>query len=333
MHVSIPGLDRPWTWQEGWGDLPAPDDPGAWAHPGLATAPNGDVLVVDADRPELHILAADGSRQRTIGLPVAEGHGIALELAGDQATLWVADPGFKLRLRGTGRVLEGPQHGRVLRLDLAGTVQLELGAPPHAAYREGAFKPTGLAFSGPPGDRTLWVADGYGASLVHRYRPDGTWLGAIEGGDDAGLRFRTPHGLLIDDRGGEPELLVTDRVGRRLQAFDLDGRFRRTIAEGVLTSPSALALLGDLLIVGELNASLAVLDPDGHLVGRIGDRPEVVTEPDWPNARNADGDLVRTDRIRPGSFHAPHGLAVSADGAILVAEFVVGGRLVRLSPA
>ena len=332
MYLTIPGLSRAYAWQEDWANLPAPDDPGAWAHPGLASSPDGDLLVVDADRPEVHIVGEDGTLQRTIAMPVAEGHGIALDLAGDQAALWVADPGFKLWLRGSGRILDGPGHGRVLKLDLAGGVLLEIGAPDHPVYKEQAFKPTGMAFSGPPGDRTLWVADGYGGHLVHRYRSDGTWLGAIAGGDDGELRFQTPHAVFIDDRGDEPQVLVTDRVGRRLQAFDLDGTFRRTIGDGALTSPSALARLGDLLIVGELNASLAVLDPDGRLVGRIGDRPEVVTEPDWPNARDADGNLVRTGRMQPGFFHAPHGLSVGPDGSIFVAEFVAGGRLVRLAP-
>ena len=219
-----------------------------------------------------------------------------------------------------------------MKLDLAGRTLLETATPPHPAYREKAFKPTALELWGPPADRTLWIADGYGAGLVHRYRPDGTWLGSIDGGGE-GLRFQTPHAVFVDSRGRDPELLVTDRVGRQLQAFDLEGGFRRTIASGELTSPSALAVLGDLLIVGELNASLAVLDPDGRLVGRIGDRVEWVTEPDWPNARDASGVLVRSPRIAAGGFHAPHGLAVGPDGSIYVAEFVVGGRLVRLAPA
>jgi hypothetical protein len=333
MRIDIPGLSRPYTWIEGWGDLPAPDDPGAWAHPGLAAAPDGDVLVVDADRPEVHLLAPDGARRRTIPLPVAEGHGLLLDLAGDQAALWVADPGFKLRLRGVERIKDGPAHGRVLKLDLAGSVLLEIGPPPHPRYADAPFQPTGLTFAGPPEARTLWIADGYGASLLHRYRPDGTWLGAIPGGDEDDLRFQTPHAVFVDDRGAEPELLVTDRGRKRLQAFDLDGRFKRVVGTPELTSPSALARLGDLLVVGELSASLAVLDPDMRLVGRIGDRPDVVTEPDWPNSRDANGELVRTTRLQPGFFHAPHGLAVAPDGSILVAEFVAGGRLVRLSPA
>lgn len=333
MQIAIPGLTTPYTWFEDWGDLPAPDDPGAWAHPGLASAPNGDLLIVDADRPEVHILGADGTHQRAIDLPVAEGHGILLDLQADQAALWVADPGFKLRLRGDGRIKDGPQHGRVLKLDLAGAALLEIGAPEHPVYQEKPFQPTGMTFAGPAHDRSLWIADGYGGGLVHRYTPHGEWLGAIAGGPDDDLRFQTPHAVFVDDRGPEPELLVTDRGRKRIQVFDLDGCFKRVIGLGELTSPSAIARLGDLLIVGELNASLAVLDPDDRLIGRIGDRPEVVTEPDWPNARDAAGNLVRTGRLQPGFFHAPHGLSVGPDGSIFVAEFVTGGRLVRLAPA
>lgn len=333
MRVTIPGLGRDHTWEDGWADLPAPSDPGAWAHPGLAVLPSGDLLVVDADRPEVHVVTAAGVRRRTIPLPVHEAHGLAVEGSGTGLALWVADPGFKLRIRGAERIFDGPRAGRVVRVGMAGQVLGEIGTPPHPAYADMTFQPTAVAFSGSGGDRTVWVADGYGAHLVHRFRPDGEWLGAIAGGDDGHLRFQTPHGLLVDTRGPEPEVLVTDRAARRLQAFDLDGRYRRTIAEGVLTSPSALAPLGDLLIVGELNASLAVLDADGRLAGRIGDREGIVTEPDWPNARDAAGNLVRSPRIAAGGFHAPHGLAVTDDGAIHVAEFVIGGRLVRLAPA
>ncbi len=330
--VSIPGIDRGYAWQEAWGELPAPADPRAWAHPGLTVASSGDVLVVDADRPLVHILDTAGRLQRSIELPVAEAHGLAFDETGGTPTLWVVDPGFKLRARGAERLVDGPGSGRVLQLDLDGQVLTSIGVPPHPAYAEVPFKPTAVCLSGSPGDQTLWIADGYGASLVHRYRPDGTYLGTIAGGDDADLRFRTPHAVFIDDRTGDPGLLVTDRIGRRLQAFDLDGRFRGTMAEGVLTSPSAIARMGDLLIVAELNASLAVLDPEGRLIGRVGDRVEEVTLPDWPNGRDAQGDLVRSPRILPGGFHAPHGLAVGADGSIYVAEFVLGGRLIRLAP-
>ncbi len=37
--------------------------------------------------------------------------------------------------------------------------------------------------------------------------------------------------------------------------------------------------------------------------------------------------------IQQGRFHTPHGLAVGIDGSITVAEFVLGGHLVHLTPA
>ena len=49
----------------------------------------------------------------------------------------------------------------------------------------------------------------------------------------------------------------------------------------------------------------------------------------------ADGGFQGVHRfVAPqGLFHAPHGLSVGPDGSIFVAEFVTGGRLVRLAPA
>ncbi len=331
IAVRVPGIDRAYRWREGWGELPAPADALAWAHPGVATIPSGGVLVVDADEPVVHELDPDGRLLGSRALPVTEGHGITPDPEAGPGWLWVADPGFKLRVRDGERHRDGPDHGRVVLLDDAGTVRVAIDAPPHDAYRHTPFRPTAVCTSGTASDRILWVADGYGASLVHRYRADGTYLGTIHGGPDD-LRFQTPHAVFLDDRTTDPALLVTDRVGRRLQAFDLDGRYRGVIGADQLTSPSAIALMGDLLIVAELRASLAVLDPDGRVMGRVGDRVVVADEPDWPNERDPDRGLVRSGSIAPGGFHAPHGLAVGVDGSITVAEFVLGGRLVRLTP-
>ena len=94
--LSIPGLDRAYHWQEAWGGLPAPSDAGAWAHPGLAVDAGGDVYVVDADRPEVHVLDRGGALRRTIRLPVTEAHGLLLDLSGAEPTIWVAESGLQV---------------------------------------------------------------------------------------------------------------------------------------------------------------------------------------------------------------------------------------------
>src|SRR5207253_3138185 len=130
------------------------------------------------------------------------------------------------------------------------------------------------------------------------------------------------HGILIDRRGGEPVLLIADRSNQQVQEYGLDGSFRRVIGKGVLNSPSALATSGDLLVVAELNARVAILDGDGVLVGYQGENGAVVSRPGWPNALDADGN-VQPPPTEAGLFNSPHGLTVDADGSIYVAEWLL----------
>ena len=50
----------------------------------------------------------------------------------------------------------------------------------------------------------------------------------------------------------------------------------------------------------------------------------------WPNARDAAGDLVRPE-LAPGRFNSPHTIAADGDGNLYVTEWVIGGRLVKLT--
>jgi hypothetical protein len=140
-----------------------------------------------------------------------------------------------------------------------------------------------------------------------------------------------PPAIAIDDRGDEPRLLIADRGNALVHAYDLDGRFIGSFGAEVLGSPSAFAFAGALLVVAELRARLAVFDPDDGFVGCLGDGGSVWEEDGWPNA-SEDGRIVRRRDRRPGRFDSPHGIVVSADGTIHVAEWCLGGRLVRLDP-
>lgn len=79
--------------------------------------------------------------------------------------------------------------------------------------------PTGLAI-GPSGD--LFVCDGYGNFLIHKFSPQGelikTWGGI---GDEPG-QFALPHKIDVDGQG---TLYVCDRNNNRIQLFTPDGEF------------------------------------------------------------------------------------------------------------
>jgi hypothetical protein len=320
-------------WEEPWQDLPhGRDGEVGWAHHGVAVASNGDVVTFHPGSGDVIVVGGDGVVRASWPTGLLDGHGMTLVNEDGVDHLWLADPAVKMRPHPDGSV--GTELGApaVVKFTLSGERVVELPRPPSDVYESTEYRPTWVAVDerrlGGSGD--IWVADGYGAGLVHRFDAAGRHIAAIDGSEGAG-RFNCPHALLIDRRRAEPELYVADRGNARIQVYGLDGSFRRVVGEGVLNSPSALAVHGDRLVVGELHARLAVLDGADHLVGYVGDNPEVLSRPGWPNRVDEQGATVRPP-LESGRFNSPHGLAVDAQGNLIVAEWLIGGRMARLAP-
>ena len=136
---------------------------------------------------------------------------------------------------------------------------------------------------------------------------------------------------------GVPELHIADRQNKRIQVYDLDGRYLRTFGESFLNSPSGFAQWGDLLVVAEPFSRLAVLDLDDNFVGYIGAGPnsqeqqDWPKQPGWPNAVADDGRVQPPHPPQPDRFNSPHSMAVDADGNLYVAEWLIGGRYTKLA--
>lgn len=342
MDVRLSDDGAVYGWTEDWTRTPSPHEASAgWAHHGLAVTRAGQILSFHPERPEVLIFGPDGSLQGSFATGLFEGHGLTLvdDGTGDGGageSVWVADPGSKMRRTEGGRYeADTSEHGAVVRFSLDGRALQRLERPPHPAYDSThRYAPTFVAVDevrhGGSGD--VWVADGYGQSLVHRFRADGTYVATIDGSEGPAGRFNCPHAIFIDRRGPEPRLLVADRGNGRIQAYDLDGRWDRLIGADYLNSPSAFAVDGDNLVVAELFARLAVISPTDELLGYLGENGEVCAEPGWPNALDEHDNQVRTHRLESGRFNSPHGLAVDANGTLYVAEWLIGGRMIRLDP-
>jgi hypothetical protein len=88
----------------------------------------------------------------------------------------------------------------VAKVTLDGETVQSIGQPPHKAYEEGGeYIPTWAAQN--PENGEVWVANGYGCSLVHRFSREGEYLATIDGSEGAG-RFLRPHGINFR-RGGD----------------------------------------------------------------------------------------------------------------------------------
>jgi hypothetical protein len=322
----------------------------AWAHSGLAVTAAGEPIGFHAG----HLVAFDdvGHVLRVVSTGLTEGHGITLVQEDGEEYLWISDPGFvfvataddgdeawaPLFGKGVHRETREP---RVVKVTLDGKIRSELPKPPTDSDMGpgimGPYCPCGSAIDeerlGGSGD--IWVADGYGSSLVHRFDKHGRHLLSLSG-EEGGGRFLCPHAVLIDRRGDKaPELYIADRENRRIQVYDLDGRYQRTVGESFLNSPSGFALRGDLLVVAELYARLAVLDVEDDLVGYVGADPDAEGQgwPEragWPNALAQDGHAVVPDLPHPDRFNSPHSVAVDADGDLYICEWLIGGRYTRL---
>jgi hypothetical protein len=300
-----------------WATVPVFPMPGAagWAHSDIAFLADGSLLTAHPDGGALVVSAADG-QTRSIPAPIHEAHGLHVL----DESVWVADTGFKMRPDTTGSYAwTGPWSGQVLKLGLDGSVITELPTPPRDSDRP--YLPTAVT---PDGEGQVWVADGYGASQLHVYG-SGQQVRTVTGTESPAGHFDCPHALLVDRRRAEPEMYIADRARHRLVVLGLDGTYHREVT-GVLHLPSALATCNELLLVAELNGRVTVLDLDDRVVSRSGIDPEAPQRDGWPNSLAPDGELQRPV-TEEGVLNSPHGLAVDATGRVVLAEWLIGGRV------
>jgi hypothetical protein len=205
----------------------------------------------------------------------------------------------------------------VEKLTLDGKLVQSLARPPHPAYENGGYIPTWATVN--PVDGDIWVADGYGKHLVHRYSAQGTYIATIDGTEGAG-RFDCPHGLLFDPRKTTPELYIADRSPHRVQVYSGEGKFLRVFGADFLTSPDGFAFAGELVVVPELKARVTLLDKNDNHLATLGDNEPISSAKGWPNETP----------VAPGKFNSPHGAGTDAAGNIYVVEWRVGGRVTKL---
>lgn len=330
-------------------EVPKADD--SWAHSGVVVTATGEMIGFHAG--QLVAFDRSGHVVRTVRPGLTEGHGITLVREGDEELLWVSDPGFVFEVGlddgdeqweavfGKGVQVDS-RAPRVVKMTLGGEILMELPIPPRAsdapAGMMGDYCPCGTAVHeerlGGNGD--IWVADGYGSSLVHRFDRQGNHRLTLSG-EEGNRRFLCPHAVFIDRRGGKsPELYIADRENRIIQVYDMEGRYLRAFGETFLNSPSGFATSGDLLVVAELYSRLAVLDAEDNFVGYVGASDSAKTgagwpdRPGWPNALSGDARATRVHLSVPHEFNSPHSLATDADGTLYVSEWLIGGRYTKL---
>jgi len=274
---------------------------------GVVVAESGNVLVFHQASPAVLVFDSNGAILDAWGERFPGAHGMTLVREDDVEYLWLTDQ----------------DTAEVVKTTLDGTTMLRLDPPRHRAYDGGRYSPTWVAVNeerfGGNGD--VWVADGYGMSLVHCYDKRGEYKMSLSGEEGGAGAFHCPHGIMFDYRKGKPELTIADRGNKQFQVFDGSGSFRGSFRDG-LSSPCTAIIVGSELVVPELHARVTVLDRNNRLVCHLGENEATCSLPGWPN--HPPRLLVE------GKFNSPHSIAADAEGNLYVVEWIVGGRITKL---
>ncbi|MGA8663542.1 MAG: hypothetical protein WB809_00505 [Thermoplasmata archaeon] len=331
MHFQI--ADTTYDWIDHWATPPNPTETAtSWPHSAITWSKRRELWTYHPARPAIISFDPEGRFLRSFPCPLLEAHGMTLVEERGQEYLWMADASRKRRPELDYRPSEGAPSSGVLKTDLNGHVLLTLDPPPHPAYDSGPYRPTwvGVNEERYGGNGDIWVADGYGQSLVHRYSSEGRYLSTLTGEEGAG-RFRGPHIAFVDHRRPEPELYVADRSNSRIQVYDMEGRFRRVVGVGTLSSPTAFAIDRDRLIVMEyFPPRLFLLDAQDRMIALAGENVEPLTQPGFPFVRTNDGKPALPVRMGAGKFGVPHSVAIDDEGSLYFTEVVFGSSFTKL---
>ena len=132
----------------------------------------------------------------------------------------------------------------------------------HAPQFQAPFNhPTDVAVA-PDGE--IYVSDGYGNSVVHRFAADGTHLTTWGRPGSGPGEFTTPHAVALD---GRDRVLVADRENNRIQLFDRVGAYLDEWGD-VYHPMDIFVDERGLVFVTDQIPRLSLFTPDGVLIGR-----------------------------------------------------------------
>jgi DNA-binding beta-propeller fold protein YncE len=265
--------------------LTLPDNIKLGASSGVAFDARGHMWVLNRGEHPLMEFDAHGKFLRAMGEGrFNRGHGLRIAPDG---SIWTTDV----------------QGHTVMKWNTTGEVVLTLGTRGQSGTWDEAagtrllFEPADVAFA-PNGDVFVVQGHGRGEGRVLRFDRAGKLIKSWGGKGSEPGQFDQPHSILVT---AQNQLLVADRENRRVQVFDLDGRFIKAwkfngLPCGLLAGPDR-----QLYLATGFSGQILRLDADGKasaMMGQPGPGPAL------------------------GEFGEAHYLAIAPNSDIYVADTI-----------
>jgi|tagenome__1003787_1003787.scaffolds.fasta_scaffold20957414_1 hypothetical protein len=276
------------------------------------------------DHPAIFVFDEKGKFVRAFGQEFqGGGHGLEVHAENGEEFLYVT--GYQALKKFAKLTLKGEKVWERHAPMESGIYAKEENKSQKAGMARDRFQPTNIAFC--PSNTGFYVADGYGAYVIHMYDNDANYQSTFGKPGKKDGEFSLPHGVWIDNRapGRAASVVVADRVNGRLQWFTLEGEHVQTLDGFAL--PANVDTHHGLMLVPELVARVTLLDSNNKVVARLGDdsawrdkvaqdkKKQIRQHPDqWPD----------------GKFIHPHDACFDAQGNIFIAEWVATGRITKL---
>ena len=281
----------------------------------VTVAKDGRVFIFNQSNYAILIFNPDGSYAGTWDeFPSShfEGaHGLTRHEEGGREFLWLTDE----------------YSSEVVKTTLDGEIVLSIDRPTGGVYADAdaPFLPTWAAQAE---DGTIFVSDGYGSRHISRYDKDGNYIDSFGGDTDkpcAG-KFFGVHCIWIGRRpqatGTNHQVIyVTDRANHRVEVFDLNWNFVKSFLQ-LFPCCFDMGPAGELL-VPDAFAYIQIYDEKDQPIETLGENIAVVNTKGWPD--------FDPKAVGDGKFNSPHGGCFDAEGNIYIVEWIVGGRITKLT--
>ncbi len=198
---------------------------------------------------------------------------------------------------------------RVYKTDIKGNVLYTLGNVKTESTTSQKFdftNPTDVAVA-PNGD--IYIVDGYGSQLVHRFDKSFKLIKTMGGPGKEHGKFSTCHGVWISTIGKEPEVYIADRANGRIEIYSLELDYKRSIPG--MKAPCCFYQHDGQIFIPELGGRVTIIDAKDQVVARLGENKGV---------KGAD------IAAHPEMFAAPHALTVDRKGNLYVIEWLPNAR-------